>query len=98
VGMQYVKIDLAVNDEDEEEEYKVWQDNIGKIANREAVEKEGFFWLVREAKLIEISAVLMGSNPITPTLEAAKSTSETTEPSNDTQKTELFFKTLLNKN
>jgi phage head maturation protease len=98
VGMQYVKIDLAVNDEDEEEEYKVWQDNIGKIANREVVEKEGFFWLVREAKLIEISAVLMGSNPITPTLEAAKSTSETTEPSNDTQKTELFFKTLLNKN
>ena len=27
VGMQYVKIDLAVNDEDYEEEYKIWKKN-----------------------------------------------------------------------
>lgn len=87
VGMQYVKIDLAVNDEEFEEEYKVWQDNIDSIGNKELAEEKGYFWLVREAKLIEISAVLLGSNSLTPTLEnkeAAESTSKT-EPSNDTQ-------------
>lgn len=79
VGMQYVKIDLAVKDEEYEEEYKVWTDNIDQLGNRERAEDKGFFWLVREAKLIEISAVLMGSNSLTPTIN---------EPSQDTQKNE----------
>jgi len=69
VGMQYVKIDLAVNDEEYEEEFKVWQDNIDSLGNKELAEEKGFFWFVREAKLIEISAVLLGSNGLTPTLE-----------------------------
>lgn len=72
VGMQYVKLDLAVNDEDYEYEFKVWQDNIDSIGNKEAVEEKGYFWLVREAKLIEISAVLLGSNELTPTLGETK--------------------------
>ena len=79
VGMQYVKIDLAVNDEEHEEEYKVWMDNIDQLGNREHAETKGYFWLVREAKLIEISAVLLGSNSLTPTIN---------EPLKDTQKTE----------
>jgi len=77
VGMQYVKLDLAVNDEDYEDEYKVWLDNIEKLGNKEKAEEKGYFWLVREAKLIEISAVLIGSNQLTPTIN---------EPSIDTQK------------
>lgn len=81
VGMQYVKIDLAVNDEEFEDEYKVWKENINVIGNKELAEEKGFFWFVREAKLIEISAVLMGSNELTPTLQDNK-----TEPSKDTQK------------
>lgn len=68
VGMQYVKIDLAVNDEDYKEEYKLWKDNIESIGNKDYTENKGYFWLVREAKLIEISAVLLGSNELTPTL------------------------------
>lgn len=68
VGMQYVKIDLAVNDEQYEEEYKVWTDNIDKLGNPQRATEKGFFWLVREAKLIEISAVLLGSNELTPTM------------------------------
>ncbi len=68
VGMQYVKIDLAVNDEQYEEEYKVWTDNIDKLGNPQRANEKGFFWLVREAKLIEISAVLLGSNELTPTM------------------------------
>ena len=90
VGMQYVKIDLAVNDEEYETEYKVWQDNIDTLGNSDKATEKGFFWLVREAKLIEISAVLAGSNELTPTMredkpEAVKNTSEIEEPSNDTQ-------------
>ena len=72
VGMQYVKIDLAVNDESYKEEYKLWQDNIDSIGNKDYAESKGYFWLVREAKLIEISAVLLGSNELTPTLGESK--------------------------
>lgn len=89
VGMQYVKIDLAVNDDEYEEEYKVWQDNIENIGNKELAEQKGYFWLVREAKLIEISAVLLGSNSLTPTLENKQEPLNNTlenEPSDDTQK------------
>lgn len=68
VGMQYVKLDLAVNDEDYEDEYKVWLEFIDQIGNPEKAEEKGYFWVVREAKLIEISAVLLGSNELTPTL------------------------------
>lgn len=92
VGMQYVKIDLAVNDDEYEEEYKVWQDNIENIGNKELAEDKGYFWLVREAKLIEISAVLLGSNTLTPTLENKEAVSDTskTEPSIDTQLKQLL--------
>lgn len=79
VGMQYVKIDLAANDEEYEEEYKVWTDNIDSIGNKEAAIEKGYFWLVREAKLIEISAVLMGSNILTPTLNNKEADNITSE-------------------
>ena len=84
VGMQYVKIELAVNDDEYEEEYKLWQDNIDKLGNKDHATEKGYFWLVREAKLIEISAVLLGSNELTPTLNENKDI----EPSNDTHKDE----------
>jgi phage head maturation protease len=88
VGMYYVKIDLAVNDPEEEEEYKVWTENINQIGNKEKAEEAGYFWAVKEAKLIEISAVLEGSNELTPTIEAKDiqpSNDTDTEPSRDTQ-------------
>jgi hypothetical protein len=89
VGMVYVKLDLAVNDEAYEDEYKVYIDNIDSVGNKEMAEEEGYFWLVREAKLIEISAVLMGSNPITPTMQQDKGADSFTplpEPMEVTQK------------
>jgi hypothetical protein len=96
VGMQYVKIDLAVNDEDEEDEYKVWQDNIDSIGNKEEAEKLGYFWLIREAKLIEISAVLMGSNSLTPTINEPEKSTQKQEPLDNTQKElELFYNKIL---
>lgn len=69
VGMQYVKMALAVNDEENyPNEYKVWKDTIGRLGNRAKAEEQGFFWAVSEAKLFEVSAVLFGSNELTPTM------------------------------
>lgn len=94
VGMQYVKIDLAVNDSSYEEEFKVWTDNIDKIGNKEKAEENGYFWFIREAKLIEISAVLLGSNELTPTMEDKKQAGanplDKNEPSKDTQANKLI--------
>lgn len=68
VGMQYVKIELAVNDPEEKEEFAVWEKYVGEIVNREKAEGLGYFWAVTEAKLMEISCVIKGSNELTPTL------------------------------
>ena len=54
------------------------------IINPEKANKQGFFFAVTEAKLLEVSNVLFGSNEITPTI----STNIIIEPSEDTQKSE----------
>lgn len=68
VAMIYIKMALALNDKDYEEEYKVWKSIIDLLGNPEKANKQGYFWGIYEAKLIELSAVLMGSNELTPTL------------------------------
>ena len=84
IGLQYVKLDLAINDESDNEGFANWQKYIDQVINREKAEQQGYFFAVIEQKLIEISAVLFGSNPYTPTLDENKEI----EPSNDTHKTE----------
>ena len=83
VGMMYVSIDLAINSNDKyyRTEKDVWDKYINDIANKEEAEANGYFWAVTEAKIIEGSAVPMGSNHITPVLSI-----KDIEPSNDTQK------------
>lgn len=71
VGMRYVTIKLCVNRPDDEyykEEYANWILYIDQVINLEAAEEQGFFWAVLEAKIVEGSAVPVGSNIITPTL------------------------------
>jgi hypothetical protein len=70
VGMQYVKIKMAVNDPELKEEYEEWNKAIDSILNKEVAEKMGYFFTVYEAKMFEGSAVPIGSNRITPTLES----------------------------
>ena len=65
VGMQYIKIELAADDPDYPEEYKLYTEILPKIANFEEVEKIGYFWAVREAREFETSAVTLGSNDLT---------------------------------
>lgn len=80
VGMWYVKLELAIDDEEDEVHYKVWETYIDLILNKEQAIKQGYFWVVKEAKLIEISAVIAGSNPVTPTLPV-KDTEDKSEAS-----------------
>ena len=69
VGMQYVKLALAINDEQYPTEKAVWDKYISEVANKQAAEDAGYFWAVTEAKVIEGSAVPLGSNSFTPTIE-----------------------------
>ena len=89
VGMRYIKIDLAIdsNSEYDKEEKDVWDKYFDQIANKEEAQEQGYFWAVTEAKVIEGSAVVKGSNFATPTLniEAVSDTSKI-EPSHDTHK------------
>lgn len=82
VGMRYVNIELALNSgmPEDAEEKAVWDKYINDIVNRQSAEENGYFWAVTEAKLIEGSAVVIGSNTITPTL----SVEEKSTPSEDT--------------
>lgn len=67
VGMRYVTIDLALNDEDYPAYKALWDKYINLIANRQEAEDAGYFWPVTAAKVVEGSAVPIGSNIITPT-------------------------------
>ena len=68
VGMRYIKMELAVNDDEYEKEKNFYDKYITQIINRKDAEEAGYFWVVTEAKVIEGSAVPIGSNPITPTI------------------------------
>lgn len=90
VGMRYVKLLMCVNSEEKYwvEEKDNWDKYYPQIVNQDDADELGMFWAVLEAKIVEGSAVLVGSNPATPTLEttgAGKSTPEEIEPSRDTR-------------
>lgn len=97
VGMRYVKIDLCVNDEEWPEEYGNWKEFISEIANKEDLEGVSYFWAVHEAKAIEGSAVPLGSNFATPTIENNAKTHESTHGNkNDSPNgTHEFYKHLI---
>ena len=107
VGMRYTKVLLAINNKDYANEFEIWEKYIDQVVNKQAAEDKGFMWVVKEAQVIEGSAVPLGSNRITPTLstsqkndEPGESTHNTIEPSTVTleQAKELInqsFKTIL---
>lgn len=68
VAMQYVKMIMCINDENYGAEYEAWNKYYPEIANKEAADEYGYFWAIKEAKVIEGSAVPRGSNYATPTL------------------------------
>lgn len=101
VGMRYVKIDLAINSDSrwDIEEKAIWDKYYPEIVNKDLADLRGYFWAVTEAKVIEGSAVVKGSNFATPTIsiEAVADTSNENkqEPLIDTQKNwESFYNNL----
>lgn len=97
VGMRYVKIFLCIDSNEPmySSEKANWDKYFPQVANQDVAEEKGYFWAVTEAKIIEGSAVVKGSNFVTPVMEleaeknienieAAGSTS-TTEPPKSTQ-------------
>lgn len=91
VGMQYVSISLAVNSTDTyyQEEKAVWDKYISNIANKKTAEEKGYFWAVTEARLIEGSAVPIGSNFVTPTLSVKEPTEVTQKEDSRESTTEM---------
>lgn len=84
VGMRYVNLEMCVDSDEKyyREEKAAWDKYYPEIANKEEADSRGYFWAVTEAKMVEGSAVVKGSNYATPTI----SVKEITEPSEDTQK------------
>ncbi|HXS55734.1 MAG TPA: hypothetical protein VN726_06395 [Hanamia sp.] len=87
VGMRYLNIEMAINNDSKYyiDEFEVWNKYIDQIANKQDAMDNGYFWAVKEARVVEGSAVPIGSNIVTPTLDNnMKSTVE--QPSFDTPK------------
>ena len=82
VGMRYVNLFMCINSEEKyyAEEKTNWDNYYPQVANKDKADEMGYFWAVTEAKLVEGSAVVFGSNAATPTLSI-----KTTEPVNTPQ-------------
>lgn len=83
VGMLYVNLDLAYYDEDSEKNMDFFEQMKSGAVNPEVADEYGYFWVVYEAKKREGSAVVFGSNSVTPTLYV-----KNYEPQNSTRKNE----------
>ena len=79
VRMQYVKIDLAMNSKNPKDkaERDLYDEYIDTIANKADFDEIYYFWVVKEAKNIgESSLVLAGSNYVTGVLNTKENTDE----------------------
>lgn len=78
VGMRYVKYFLCAKNDNPNysSENANWEKYYPMVVNKEIADKDGYFFAVTEAQLIEISAVVKGSNSITPTLGNSATKSE----------------------
>lgn len=87
VGMRYVKIFLCIDSNEAyySAEKEAWDKYYPQVMNKDIADERGYFWAVTEAKVIEGSAVVKGSNEYTPVMEIEI---EKNEPLEDTQKIE----------
>lgn len=81
VGMLYVDLDIAYYDEDSQKQMDFFNEMKAQCVNPDVADEYGYFWVIYEAKKREGSAVVFGSNSVTPTLWV-----KNYEPQNSTQK------------
>jgi hypothetical protein len=94
IRMVYVTIKMGMNSSNEAHKVNkaYYESRIDEIANKDEVEKEGYFFGVEELKILKEGSLVVagGSNSATsiymPKIEAVIDTSRNIEPSNDTQK------------
>lgn len=84
IGFRYKKLEMAVLNSENEAERKNWEEFYPLALNPEVADKHGFFWVVKEIELFEISIVSYGANSLTPNL-GSKSKEE-----NNRLKTEIL--------
>lgn len=94
VGMRYMKIYFCLDpDYNADPSYAAYHDNWEKyypdVVNKNVADDRGYFYAVTEAKVIEGSAVVRGSNYATPVL----SIENKTEPDRSTQEKEAAART-----
>jgi len=70
IGLAYGALELAINSEHKSDkaEKEAWDKYYPQVINKEVVDKRGYFYIVPKVDVRENSAVLFGSNPLTPTL------------------------------
>lgn len=81
VGMKYVNYVMCVNSEEKwaAEEKSNWDKYYPEVVNKEIADEYGYFYAVLEAKIIEGSAVVYGSNYATPTLSVKSNEPKATQ-------------------
>lgn len=96
VEMYYVKLIMAINDEDYGAEFEAWEKYYPEIVNSDYADEIGYFWAVKEAKVTGGAAVPRGSNYATPTLDIKEPAGATpNEPAQAThQAVKEFYKQL----
>ena len=87
VGMRYVALEFCANDDRYPSEKANWDKYIIEVVNKQDAEDNGYFWAVTEAKVIEGSAVPIGSNRATPTM-SVKENNDDSEKSTHEQNNE----------
>ena len=95
VGMRYVKIYLCIDSEEASysSEKANWDKYYSQVVNKDVADEKGYFWAVTEAKVIEGSAVVKGSNCATPVMELEEEKQDI-EAVNNTSKFEPLKNTL----
>ena len=70
IGLSYGQLDLAINSshESDKAEKAIWDKYYPQVINKDIADKRGYFYVLSTVDVRENSAVLFGSNPLTPTL------------------------------
>lgn len=70
IGFFFRSLQKAVKNSVDQNERDAWDEFLPKAINPEKAEEFGFFWVIKEIELFEISVVSYGANELTPTLGA----------------------------
>lgn len=95
VGMRYIKMVTCINDEEYPVQLENWNKYFPMVTNQDDALKCGMFWAVLEAEIKEGSAVLFGSNCVTPTLDIEEITDGEPDKATQNQPKEKTFMELI---